>query len=133
MNYQARALADALRTTRGPRSLREIAPEIPGVSVSTLSRLEREAMPDVQTLLHVCEWLGRPVTDFIKRTPSELPAELAEAIEKTRLMAQALYYEAGEKTQQAKKLEGRITIALRMFETGKPTYALDYLGQGPRK
>jgi transcriptional regulator with XRE-family HTH domain len=128
MNYQARALADALRATRGSRSLRDIAQEIPDVSVSTLSRLENESVPDVQTLIKVCEWMHRPITDFIKKTESNLPADLAAEVERQRLQIALLYHEASQKQQAARQIENRIKSALHVFENeAKPGFALSML------
>lgn len=49
-------LSTALRTKRGMRSLREIAKET-GISMATLSRLERGEMPSVPTYHRILAWI----------------------------------------------------------------------------
>jgi transcriptional regulator with XRE-family HTH domain len=53
-------LAAMLKTRRGTRGLRLIAQEIGGVSASTLSRIEQGGVPDLETYLRICKWLGLP-------------------------------------------------------------------------
>lgn len=59
-------LAAALRDQRKERDLgvRAAAVEVGGVSASTLSRIEKGNLPDLDTYLRVCRWLGRPPTYF---------------------------------------------------------------------
>lgn len=59
--------SDLIRAKRGDRSLREVA-NASGVSISTLSRVERGAIPDVNTFLALCDWLDVPPHEFIKNT-----------------------------------------------------------------
>lgn len=58
-------LSTAVRTKRGNRTLRKVADEV-GLSIGTLSSLEREAIadPDLSTMLKVCDWTGLPVEYF---------------------------------------------------------------------
>jgi DNA-binding Xre family transcriptional regulator len=49
---------------RGERSLSQIAYEIEGVSIATLSRLESGRMPGIYTLLAICSWLQVTPGDF---------------------------------------------------------------------
>ncbi|HWY12130.1 MAG TPA: helix-turn-helix transcriptional regulator [Bacteroidia bacterium] len=56
-NLNTRKLADMLKSKRGDVGLREIAKEIGGVSASTLSRIEQEHLPDIDTFLSICKWL----------------------------------------------------------------------------
>lgn len=44
--------------------LREAAPKI-GISFATLSRMENEAVADINNIIKVCQWLKMPITDFI--------------------------------------------------------------------
>jgi transcriptional regulator with XRE-family HTH domain len=67
--FDTQMFAAQLRTKRGTRTLRSIACEIQGVSISTLSRLENGKIPDTETFLHLCEWLGVPPDDFMKLSP----------------------------------------------------------------
>lgn len=61
------SLAKLIRARRGHRSLREIA-QVTGVSPSTISRVERNTIPDVATFLALCDWLDVPPSEFIKNT-----------------------------------------------------------------
>lgn len=63
-----------VKTKRGPEGLREAARQINGVSLSTLSRLENGHTVDLQTVLHICDWLGVPVTEFISEGTTQHPA-----------------------------------------------------------
>ena len=54
---------DALRT----------AANAAGTSASTLSRLINGQMPDVETLLTVCGWMGRSPMEFVIDTDTQPP------------------------------------------------------------
>lgn len=54
-----------LKNQRGYKSLRTVAKEIDGVSSITLSRIERGGIPDVNTFIRICKWLGVPTDNFI--------------------------------------------------------------------
>jgi transcriptional regulator with XRE-family HTH domain len=58
-------LASQLRERRGKRGLREVAQEIGEVSASTLSRIEQGKLPDLDTFVRICRWLGVPMETFI--------------------------------------------------------------------
>ncbi|MEO0707816.1 MAG: XRE family transcriptional regulator [Cyanobacteria bacterium J06649_5] len=49
-------LAGLVRSKRGTRGLREIAQEC-HTSASTISRVEREQVPDINSFLALCNWL----------------------------------------------------------------------------
>ena len=51
-------LAALLKAHRGEKGLRAVATEIGGVSASTLSRVEQGGVPDLETYLRLCRWLG---------------------------------------------------------------------------
>src|SRR5438552_13334027 len=53
-----------LKTKRGGRGLRVVADEISGVSASTLSRIEQGNIPDLETFMRICKWLGVSAEDF---------------------------------------------------------------------
>lgn len=61
--------ASMIRNKRGERGLRETAREL-NISPTTLSRLESENLPDVQTYIMICSWLGVPTDYFTGPTPS---------------------------------------------------------------
>ncbi len=68
-------LASAIKTKRGKKGLREAAEEIDGVSSATLSRVELGKLPDVETFIKICNWLGKSADTFIvdaKQKVSEL-------------------------------------------------------------
>jgi transcriptional regulator with XRE-family HTH domain len=50
-------LTQLVKNKRGKRNLRDIAKEIGGVSISTLSRIEQGKIPDLSTYMKICEWL----------------------------------------------------------------------------
>jgi transcriptional regulator with XRE-family HTH domain len=51
-------LATLVRAKRRPLGLRAAADQIGGISASTLSRVEQGKVPDLDTFLKICEWLG---------------------------------------------------------------------------
>jgi transcriptional regulator with XRE-family HTH domain len=67
-------LGALLKARRGTRGLRAVAEEIGGVSASTLSRVEQGKVPDLETFLRLCRWLGVSPSRFmpgIEDTPDE--------------------------------------------------------------
>jgi transcriptional regulator with XRE-family HTH domain len=58
-------LGAQLRARRGRRGLREIAKEIGDVSASTLSRVEKGKVPDLDTFVRLCRWLGLAPEHFM--------------------------------------------------------------------
>lgn len=70
-------LAALIKTKRGNRGLREIAQEIGGVSPSTLSRIENGKVPDMDTFLHICDWLQVSSEEFIKETDNRPQTEIS--------------------------------------------------------
>ena len=69
-------LATMVRTKRGSRGLRETAAAIGNVSPSTLSRVENEKMPDMETFLLLCDWLRVPPSELFKNTETNESTEL---------------------------------------------------------
>jgi transcriptional regulator with XRE-family HTH domain len=65
-------LATMTRAKRGSKNLREAAAEIGDISPSTLSRVENEKMPDMETFLLLCNWL--------EASPAELFRQVGEPI-----------------------------------------------------
>jgi len=74
-------LGTMVRVKRGNRSLRDLAAELGRVSASTLSRVERGKVPDVETFLLLCDWLEVPPATFIGsgevEQPLDTPARIA--------------------------------------------------------
>lgn len=57
-------LATMIRKKRGDLGLRAAAEEIGGISAPTLSRVEAGNVPDVDTFLKLCRWLGMDPSKF---------------------------------------------------------------------
>ena len=53
-----------LKSKRGNKGLRAVAQEIGGISASTLSRIEQGNLPDVDTFIRICKWLGISPQEF---------------------------------------------------------------------
>ena len=73
-----------LKTKRAGRGLRTVADEIGGVSASTLSRIEQGNVPDLETFMRICQWLGVSADEFRPKGahgPSADVPEPAEVIE----------------------------------------------------
>jgi transcriptional regulator with XRE-family HTH domain len=77
-------LAALVKTKRAGRPLRTVAEEIGEVSASTLSRVEQGNIPDLDTFMRLCAWLGVSADDF--RDPASetdptmaAPSEVIEA------------------------------------------------------
>lgn len=49
--------------------LRKAADEIGGISASTLSRIEKGKLPDVDTFVRICRWLDKSPEAFINDPP----------------------------------------------------------------
>jgi transcriptional regulator with XRE-family HTH domain len=57
-------LAGMVKNKRGDKGLRTVAEEI-NVSSATLSRIEQGKIPDVETFIKICNWLGVSTDTFI--------------------------------------------------------------------
>lgn len=70
LRFDPRALYEALDRRRLARGLTwaQIAREI-GVSASTISGTRNGGRLEVDGMLAMVSWLGRPVEDFVRRTP----------------------------------------------------------------
>lgn len=86
--FDASTFAACVRTKRGQRSLREVSAAIGTISPSTLSRVERGAVPDLETFLRLCGWLKIPTNAFIHAPASTLNRPGSE--ESAQLVEQAL-------------------------------------------
>jgi transcriptional regulator with XRE-family HTH domain len=60
-------LANMLKNKRGNAGLRATAEAIGSVSAATLSRIEQGRIPDVDTLIRLCNWLEVPTDTFVVR------------------------------------------------------------------
>lgn len=68
-------LSSMVREHRGQKVLREAAREIGGISPSTLSRIEQGHVPDVETYIKLCQWLGEPTETFVISTDQQTNTE----------------------------------------------------------
>jgi len=73
-------LAGMVKRRRAGRGLRAISEEIGGVSPATLSRIEQGKVPDVDTFVKICQWLGVPTDTFIVNNPTSEPVSNYERI-----------------------------------------------------
>lgn len=75
--------AGMIKSKRGEMGLRKAAKEIQ-ISSATLSRIEQEKLPDVETFIKVCKWLGVSTDTFI-----EVESEYdVESTNKEKIIAQ---------------------------------------------
>ncbi|MDR1678656.1 MAG: helix-turn-helix domain-containing protein [Prevotellaceae bacterium] len=58
-------LATMLKNKRNNKGLRAVSQEIGDVSFATLSRIEQGKVPDVDTFIRICKWLGVSTDTFI--------------------------------------------------------------------
>jgi transcriptional regulator with XRE-family HTH domain len=107
--FDAQKFAAQIRTKRGDRSLRSIASEIEGISLSTLSRIENGKTPDTETFLHLCDWLGVLPDDFIKVMP--IPQEPEKST-----LAQIILLLRMDMTFDAEITEALIVLLHRLVE-----------------
>lgn len=63
-SFDSNHLAAMVISKRDGRGLRATATEIGGVSASTLSRVEQGKVPDLDTFLRLCRWLGVSPDEF---------------------------------------------------------------------
>lgn len=69
-------LATMLKEKRGKTGLRTVSEEIEGVSVATLSRIEQGKIPDVDTFIKICRWLGVSTDTFVVRDNLETLSQI---------------------------------------------------------
>ena len=65
--------AQLIRAKRGKRGLRVVAVEIGDVTASTLSRIENGKVPDLNTFIRICRWLGLSPDYFMAAGPDVPP------------------------------------------------------------
>ena len=65
---------------RENKGLRDTAKEISGVSATTLSRLENEHLPDIETFLKICNWLNVPSDTFQELGEETIPTSQKKSI-----------------------------------------------------
>lgn len=70
-----------VKTKRGKQGLREVATEIGGVSAPTLSRIEQGNVPDLDTYIVICKWLGKSPKEFTIGETKEEEGSVPKIIE----------------------------------------------------
>lgn len=60
-------LSSMIKAKRGDKGLRDVSKEI-GISAPTISRIEQGKVPDVETFIRLCEWLGVSADTFTRTT-----------------------------------------------------------------
>ena len=73
-------LAGMLKSKRSGKGLRAVADEIGGVSAATLSRIEQGKIPDVDTFIKICKWLGVSTETFISNVAEIGPVSNREQV-----------------------------------------------------
>lgn len=68
-------LSEMIKSKRGSKGLRTLSSEI-GVSASTLSRVEQGNLPDIDTYLRLCEWLGVSSDYFTNNSVQDVQSEV---------------------------------------------------------
>ena len=87
--FKSDHFSEQVKSFRGQKSLREAAVET-GISASTLSRIERGFVPDVNTFLALVVWMARDVDEFtdmnkaceiVQRQIANIPNEMKTIVD----------------------------------------------------
>ncbi|MEP0548078.1 MAG: helix-turn-helix transcriptional regulator [Rhodothermales bacterium] len=107
-------LAAAIRDRRKDQNLgvRAASSEIGGVSSSTLSRVEKGNLPDLDTYLRLCRWLGRPATYFA-RDPGGVAAQ------ETRLPDDVIVQLRADRTLDERTRDALVTMIRTAYAAAK--------------
>jgi len=91
-------LGEALKSERRKRrlSLRDVSYET-GISINTLSRVERGYLPDLKNYQRLIDWLEVPADTFLETTQPENPAGTLDLVARHFRSDQSLSPEAAEK------------------------------------
>jgi len=85
-NIGLQILSRKLLRKRGDRGIREVAKEI-GISPSTLSRIERGHLPDIETFGKVCKWLNLDPSRILGiKTSSEKSSKMSVHFRKEKTL-----------------------------------------------
>jgi transcriptional regulator with XRE-family HTH domain len=116
--------AAKIREQRGKRGLREAAQEIGEISASTLSRIENGNIPDLDTFIRVCRWLGVSPDTFIIGETNLDASQLSSESESRKMLIKA--HLRAERTLDPKTVEAlvrMIELAYEQSERGDITEA----------
>ncbi|WP_418068282.1 helix-turn-helix domain-containing protein [Ralstonia pseudosolanacearum] len=94
-------LAQHILRRRDGRGIREAAKEV-GISPATLSRVENQKVPDLETFGKICAWLGEDPATFLGLVQASQSAPRAQVHFKK---------EAAIRTESAKALSEMIVLA----------------------
>jgi len=112
--------AAQIRERRGKRGLRDIANEIGEVSASTLSRIENGSVPDLDTFIRICRWLGvSPNTFTIDEGDSNVVDVNREPESKKALIKAHLRADRTLDPKTAEALARMIELAYEQAERGE--------------
>lgn len=64
LTLNTKLFAQTIKSRRANKGLRAAAKDI-GISFTTLSRIEQEKVPDVDTFIRICKWLNVSTDTFI--------------------------------------------------------------------
>lgn len=111
--------AAQIREQRGKRGLREVAQEIGEISASTLSRIENGNIPDLDTFIRVCRWLGvAPDAFIIGETNIDASQTTSEQESKKTLIKAYLRADRTLDPKTAEALVRMIELAYEQAERG---------------
>jgi transcriptional regulator with XRE-family HTH domain len=79
--FDSHRLAAMVIAKRGGRGLRGTATEIGSVSASTLSRVEQGKVPDLDTFLRLCRWLGVSPDEFTEDPPTTAAEDSGQRVD----------------------------------------------------
>ncbi|MCC6192456.1 MAG: helix-turn-helix transcriptional regulator [Anaerolineales bacterium] len=108
--------AQLVRAKRGKRGLRVVADEIGSVTASTLSRIENGKVPDLNTFIRICRWLGLP-PDYFTATGPDDPSEVSPSTPEIVSLHLRADRTLNAKTAQA--LVNMVQLAVAAVEDGK--------------
>lgn len=117
-------LAVQLREKRGRRGLREIAQEIGDVSASTLSRVEKGKVPDLDTFIRICRWLDVSPDRFIiggehNSEQDTTSKEVEDSVDNAQTLTVHLRADRTLEPKTAKALAHLIQLAYDAIERGE--------------
>jgi transcriptional regulator with XRE-family HTH domain len=117
-----RELAARLKARRGKRGLRVVAAEIGDVSAATLSRVEQGKVPDLDTFIRLCKWLGLSADQLVKNDKPKSKQKAGQptsAMSTKNLLAAHLRADRTLKPNTAEALVRMIELAYEASERGE--------------
>jgi len=84
--FNSNLFSEQVKSERGQRSLREAAKET-GISASTLSRIEKGYIPNVNTFLVLLAWMDQNSTNYVDLDKYHNLREMNHAKDYTHLSA----------------------------------------------